>query len=69
MTFDIRHAICDTLGGGKGSELFNYMFSFQLHHKITLKSVFKFCVMPEHSIIVLKITSLPYLTPVQTKKI
>ena len=41
----------------------------ELHHKTTLNYLFKFCVMPGHSIIVLKITLLPCLASVQTKKI
>ena len=53
---------------GKGRWLFNCMFSVQLHHKTTYKILFKFCVMPGHSIIVLKITLLPCLSSVQTKK-
>ena len=53
--------------GGKGRELFNCIFSVQLHHKTTLNNLFKFCVMPGHSIIVLKVTLLSSLSSIQTK--
>ena len=55
-------------GQGEGEGVFNFMFSVQLHHKTNLNNLFKFRVMPGHSIIVLKITLLPCLASVQTKK-